>query len=61
MLELPRSINIIIKDYIERSCNYINPKKIKEKDLMRICILANKSVLLKKIVSITFWVFLFHC
>jgi hypothetical protein len=55
---LPRKIQIISKDFLERSINFINPRKIQEKELMRICILFNKSVLIKKVLSYVFWIFL---
>ena len=53
----PRSLSILTKDYLERSCFYINPKHIKYKNLVRICVLVSKTVLLKKILSCSFWLF----
>ena len=56
----PRAVSILTKDYLERSCCFINPKHIRSKNLARICILASRTVLLKKILSLTFWLFVHH-
>ena len=59
-VEEPRKISILTKDYLERSCNFLNTKRIKEKELMRMVILCAESVLLKKMLSICFWLFVLH-
>ena len=42
----PPCINILTKDYLERSCNFLNSHKIKEKNLIRVTEIS-KCIILK--------------
>jgi len=59
-LKLPRPQNILTKDYLERSCNFINPKNIKNKNLNRLVVLICKTIIFKKMLSITYWLFIYQ-
>jgi hypothetical protein len=59
-LKLPRPQNILTKDYLERSCNYINPKNIRNKNLDRLVVLISKTIIFKKMLSITYWLLIYH-
>ncbi len=55
----PKIIQVILKDYMERSLNYLNPQKIRERNLVRVAELT-KTLLLKQILSLLFWQFVVY-
>ena len=50
-----------MRDFLARSTNFVNKAKLKVPELYRLTVLFSTSLLLKKILSSIWWLFIIYC